>query len=216
LAESTHVVPTEVKDAELIAARRRQFTGVALGLFQAQGFSRTTVREIARAVGVSVGLLYLYFGSKEDILALACHEFVERFTAAATATADTSASPARQLEQAFSLLIEVADQESNLHLVVYREMPNLPRTVRRFITQQELDLVTHFKTILDRGVAEGCFRPHDTRLRAHSLVMLGHMWALKRWALRGTVTTAEYTKEQIDHCLHGIAAAPAANETAEV
>lgn len=200
--------PSEVKDEQLIAERRRQFVAVALELFRANGYSRTTVREIARGVGVSVGLLYLYFRSKEDILSLACRQFVQRFTAATTATASAGNRPADRLCQAFALLVDAVDQSSDLHLVVYREMPNLPRDARRFITQAELDLVTDFQSILDDGVAQGVFQSHDTRLRAHSLVMLGHMWALKRWALRDVMTARQFAGEQVDHCLRGIAVAP--------
>lgn len=39
----------------------------ALRLFTRQGFHGTTVREIAQAAGVSMGKLYLYYPTKEDI-----------------------------------------------------------------------------------------------------------------------------------------------------
>lgn len=211
-----HHLLSEVKDVRLIAERRRLFIDVALALFRAKGYRGTTVREIARAAGVSVGLLYLYFRSKEDILAVACQEFVERFIAAATAVTDTSTDPCERLRRDFALLVDVVDMASDLHILVYREMPNLPRETRRFITQQELTLVSRFQAVLDEGVAHGCFRPHNTRLRAHSLVMLGHMWALKRWALRSVMTAQQYAAEQIDICLRGIAAGDFRHSTERV
>ena len=41
-------------------------------LFKEKGFHRTTTREIARHAGFSIGTLYEYIRTKEDILYLVC------------------------------------------------------------------------------------------------------------------------------------------------
>ncbi len=40
----------------------------ALSLFAEQGYDRTSIRQIAERAGVSLGLLYNYYKSKEDLL----------------------------------------------------------------------------------------------------------------------------------------------------
>ncbi len=40
----------------------------ALGLFSTQGFAQTSIRKIAKEAGISLGLLYNYFPSKEALL----------------------------------------------------------------------------------------------------------------------------------------------------
>ena len=186
---------------------RARIQQVAVELFTEHGYEGTSLREIAERLDVTKAALYYHFRSKEDILSLACREFVQRFTATTTAAVATGSHPTDRLRQAFTLLVDAVEQSSDLHLVVYREMPNLPAEARRFITLEELDLVTHFQAILDDGAARGVLRAHNTRLQAHSLVMLGHMWALKRWALRDTLTAEQFANEQIDRCLQGILAA---------
>lgn len=47
-------------------------------LFTRQGFHGTTVREIARAAGVSMGKLYLYYPTKEDIFIDLVHQMGQR------------------------------------------------------------------------------------------------------------------------------------------
>ncbi|MEK6194640.1 MAG: TetR/AcrR family transcriptional regulator, partial [Deltaproteobacteria bacterium] len=74
-------VPTQVKNPDLVERRRQQIVEAAAKLFIAQGFHKTTTRQIARAAGFSIGSLYEYVASKEDVLYLVCesiHLEVER------------------------------------------------------------------------------------------------------------------------------------------
>ena len=50
------------------AVRREQILSTALRLFCEHGYAGTSTREIARAVGVTEGLLFHYFPSKEQLL----------------------------------------------------------------------------------------------------------------------------------------------------
>ena len=44
----------------------------AVKLFKEKGFHRTTTREIAKEAGFSIGTLYEYIRTKEDVLYLVC------------------------------------------------------------------------------------------------------------------------------------------------
>jgi AcrR family transcriptional regulator len=50
-----------------VAKNKLKIERAALHLFTRQGFHGTTVRDIAKAAGVSMGKLYLYYPTKEDI-----------------------------------------------------------------------------------------------------------------------------------------------------
>lgn len=50
-----------------VAKNKLKIERAALRLFTRQGFHGTTVRDIAKAAGVSMGKLYLYYPTKEDI-----------------------------------------------------------------------------------------------------------------------------------------------------
>ena len=52
---------------DTVAKNRRKIERAAQKLFTRQGFHGTTVREIAHQAGVSMGKLYLYYPTKEDI-----------------------------------------------------------------------------------------------------------------------------------------------------
>ncbi len=49
------------------AARREQILQAAWSLFAKRGYRGTSVRDIARAIGVNEGLLYHYFASKSEL-----------------------------------------------------------------------------------------------------------------------------------------------------
>jgi AcrR family transcriptional regulator len=50
------------------AAARQRLYETAIGLMAKQGYESTTLRDVAKAAGVSVGLLYRYFPSKRAII----------------------------------------------------------------------------------------------------------------------------------------------------
>jgi len=52
---------------DTVAKNRRKIERAALKLFTRHGFHGTTVREIAQAAGISMGNLYIYYKTKEDI-----------------------------------------------------------------------------------------------------------------------------------------------------
>src|SRR5690349_10085106 len=70
-------------------ARREHILDAALACFVRGGFHATTMQMICREAGVSPGALYVYFDSKEALIAGLCErdraEFAERFAALATA-----------------------------------------------------------------------------------------------------------------------------------
>ena len=47
--------------------RRTQILGTALDLFIRKGYTATKISDISQAVGMSVGLLFHYFSSKENL-----------------------------------------------------------------------------------------------------------------------------------------------------
>ena len=60
------------------AARQRLYT-TALGLIADRGYQSTTLRDIARKAGVSVGLLYRYFPSKQAVVISLYDELSQSF-----------------------------------------------------------------------------------------------------------------------------------------
>ncbi len=54
--------------------RREQIIDAAMRVFAQKGFARATNRDVAREAGITTGLIYYYFASKEDLLKAALEE----------------------------------------------------------------------------------------------------------------------------------------------
>src|SRR5262245_22564005 len=61
--------------AALVAERREQILDAALRLWTRKGFDATTVDDLAREAGVAKGTVYLYFATKEALLAAAARRW---------------------------------------------------------------------------------------------------------------------------------------------
>src|SRR5215471_9375496 len=53
---------------KVVEDRREQIIDTALRVFAEKGFTRATNRDIAHEAGITTGLIYYYFQSKEDLL----------------------------------------------------------------------------------------------------------------------------------------------------
>lgn len=62
---------------------KRKIFDSALELFESQGYFATTVEQITEAAGVSKGLVYNYFSSKEELLVALIEDATERMAAVA-------------------------------------------------------------------------------------------------------------------------------------
>jgi AcrR family transcriptional regulator len=203
-ADGLGTLASDVKDQALVERRRAQLIHASIRLFARHGYHPTSVRDIARAVGVSVGSVYTYFPSKEDILEFACGHMAVEFAARFEGfhAAEHEGSTLVRLRRAFGMLVEMVEAQSDLHLVVYRESSTLAPRARRRITDFELMIREVFTALLQEGIAAGQVRPHDVALRAQTAVFLAHMWALKRWWLGAYMSLERYADEQF-HLLVG-------------
>ena len=200
-------IPTLVKDPGLVEKRRRQIVDAAVRLFIDKGFHKTTTREIARVSGLSIGSLYEYIQSKEDVLYLVC----ETIHAAVRERLEKNIQPQgngrSRLEQAISEYFQVCDEMADMILLIYQETNSLPPDSLRYVLQDEERITRIFRDILEQGVESGTLQIRDGKtltIIAHTIAVLGHMWTFRRWSLHRNFTLGEYTKTQTEMILNFI------------
>ena len=76
---------TKAAEVADIAKGGDRLIKVAMALFAERGFDGVTVRDIATAAGVSVGLMNHHFGSKEGLRTAVDRYFLSQFEEALTA-----------------------------------------------------------------------------------------------------------------------------------
>ena len=81
---------TTRQNAQIRAETRATILESAMRLFAQKGYANTTTRSIATAAGLSVGLMYHYFDSKEKLLHAVFDYVMARIDEAITAVVQTS------------------------------------------------------------------------------------------------------------------------------
>lgn len=203
--EKKHEVKTSVKDESLIEKRRDQMIRAAVTLFKEKGFHRATTREIAKEAGFSIGTLYEYIRTKEDVLYLVCdsiynevHNRLSQITLEDGTTED--------LKTAIRHYYEVIDDMSDEFVVMYQESKSLPKGALEYVLTKELEMVDIFHKIITGCIQAGELEltGAQAHLYAHTLVVQGQMWAFRRWALRKEYTIEQFTDLQIQLLLDGM------------
>lgn len=182
----TRDVPTQIKNPDLVEKRRRQIVEAAAKLFIAQGFHKTTTRQIARAAGFSIGSLYEYVTSKEDVLYLVCESIhVEVEKGVANAMQRTGGGKA-VLAEVIREYFLVCHRMSDFILLIYQETRSLPGVWRKRVLENELRITGILVRVLADLVASGKISGLDDEaieVMAHNISVLGHMWTFRRWFL---------------------------------
>lgn len=187
-----------VKNLQLVEKRRQQIIRGACDLFVRKGFHKTTTREIARQCGLSIGTMYEYIQSKEDVLYLVCDhihsELESRLKAALAETGTGREGLTKAIAQHFRVMAEMSDDV----LLIYQETKSLSREAMSYVLRKEEEITFLFEGILQRGIGDGTLTldPSMVRLMAHNIMVLGQMWTFRRWALKRHYTLEEYTRHQ--------------------
>lgn len=196
--EQRKSIPSMVKDPKLIEKRREQIIEAAVELFVSKGFHKTTTREISRASGFSIGTLYEYIESKEDVLYLVCDAIHAGVEKGLQEVLVNGVNGAVMLKAAIEGFLHVMDQMQDRVLLIYQEIKSLPHDMMKYVLAKEEEITGFFEEILDRGRLDGSLRidEHSIKLMAHNIVVLGEMWTFRRWSLRKHYTLEEYIEMQ--------------------
>jgi AcrR family transcriptional regulator len=188
-------IPTQVKNQALVAQRRRQIVDASVNLFIDNGFHKTTTRQIAGASGISIGSLYEYIATKEDVLYLVCdaiHAEIERGVAEALNRAQNGKNPLAEVIREYFM---VCHRMNDHILLIYQETQSLPAKWQRVVLENEIRITGIFTGVLATLMESGeipRIPPRRLDLVAHNISVLGHMWTFRRWFLANHYSIDEY------------------------
>ncbi|MDN5794897.1 MAG: TetR/AcrR family transcriptional regulator [Intrasporangium sp.] len=191
--------------ADRVARRRAEILRAAVQLFQEDGYHATTTHAVAERAGISVGLIYQYFGNKEDLLRAAIvdilGEFRDRIPAAMSQAGD---DPEARIRRGFRTLVEVIDGKPEATVLSYRESMTLAREGRDELKRLEVETAEPFRQAIEDGISSDDFRAVDADLVVHNLLLVAHGWALKRWRLSGWLDLDAYVERELDLLLRAL------------
>ncbi len=199
-------VHASVKDERLIEKRRDQMIKGAVSLFKEKGFHRTTTREIAKEAGFSIGTLYEYIRTKEDVLYLVCDRIYDQVGERLQQELDMKRGNLESLKSAIRYYFRVMDEMQDEVLVMYQEAKSLSKDALPYVLNKELAMVAMFEQVI-----RNCMTAEDIEMKeqqiqlvAHNIFVQGQMWGFRRWVLHRHFELDTYIEGQIELLVHGI------------
>ena len=172
--------------------RPQEITEAALAAFSEKGYAATRVEEVAKRAGVSKGLLYLYFKTKEELFKAVIRSFViPRIETMAEGIAESDMSAEEILRgplagfmkslpgSPVSVVVRLMISEGSKH-------PDLVRFYWDNVASRGIDTL---QAIVDRGVKSGEFRRTAVTDMPHLLILP---------ALFSVIFTIVFGKQSID------------------
>lgn len=199
-------VHASVKDESLVNKRRNQMIKGAVTLFKQKGFHRTTTREIAKAAGFSIGTLYEYIRTKEDVLYLVCDSIYDQVRERLQKDLDTKQGTLESLKRGIANYFRVMDEMQDEVLVMYQEAKSLSKDALPYVLKKEIEMVGMFEDVINRCVENGelVLAKQQVQMIAHNIFVQGQMWGFRRWALQKIYSLEEYIELQTELLFKGI------------
>ncbi len=181
--QTPHAPKEPVQRQRRKETRPQELLDAALALFVEKGFAAARAEEVAQRAGVSKGLLYLYYPSKEELFkAVVRHNLSSLIAEGMEVLAQFEGSTSELLQFLMTTWWERVGNTpaAGIHKIVLSEVRNFPELAQFYSDEvvQPADLL--FSSAVQRGIDSGEFRPMPVHEVAHALIAPMIFMALHR------------------------------------
>jgi AcrR family transcriptional regulator len=197
----------EAVRAARASSRRRQLLDAAVKVMGQKGFHQMSMQDLAAEANVSVGLIYKYFGGKEDLLLATIVRIQDAFRDQLAPVMEAAGKDAKaQLAAGIRRYIEIVDENLDAVVLTYRESRTLDAAGRAQIKELEIATAAPLRSAIEAGIADGTFHDVDVDLVVFDIMLLAHGWALKHWHFGPNYSLDDYIRLQTRHVLGSLSA----------
>lgn len=172
-----------IKDAGLVAERRKLIAEAAIRTFARKGFAAATTRDIGLQAKLSQGTLYNYVRSKTDILFLVCDSALSDYHDAVAAAIAGITDPRQRLLRAIRAVVRAQYDHRTSIALVLREAHLLDAASRRKLERRIDVFLDEITAIVAAGTDRRKHRA-SARLLAETVTYLPTIFAMRAWRLR--------------------------------
>jgi AcrR family transcriptional regulator len=168
------------KTRKEVTPAREAIIDAAVHLFSERGYSGTTMRDIAKAVGLLPGSLYTHIDSKETLLFEVVESGIEKFLRIEKLVEASSEPADIRLLSAIKAHIEVAAENPERMLIVFHQWRFLSEPNRLQAVNMRRRYAQAFMNIVADGIKSGLFRPNlDVKIAVFTI--LGALNWIPEW-----------------------------------
>ena len=177
--EKSHSI--KIKKEGLAVKNLMNIYNAALKLSSEKGFSAMSLRDLCRETGLSMGALYSYFSTKEDLLNIIQEQgqqFIAGIMKKYINEADTAEEKLRAAIRVHLYLSEIMPQ---WFIFFFMEARYMVKSEQKKAIASELATEQIFIDILEEGNQQEIFSIDDVKMTASVIKPMLQDWYLKRW-----------------------------------
>jgi AcrR family transcriptional regulator len=171
----------KIKKEETAVKNLVTIVNTTLKLSYKKGFDAMSLRDLSGESGLSMGALYSYFGSKEDLLSMIQNHgqlAVERIL---RDHIDRGSGPREKLRSAISTHLYLSEMMKSWFYFFFMETKNLNKKYRKISVESELMTERVITDILEEGVRGKIFTVDNIQLTGSIIKAMMQDWYLKQW-----------------------------------
>jgi AcrR family transcriptional regulator len=195
-----------VEESTAKRSSRDAIFAATIQLFSERGYPSTSMRDIANAVGLLPGSLYVHISSKEQLLADIVETGIDRFLAACREALDSEApAPERFRALIHAHMGMVAEDPEHVRVALH-QWKHLTGTSRAEVMDKRREYEKLFQQLIADGVAGGQFSDSINQ-RIAVLTAIGTLnWTSEWFQADGPETADEVADDIADVLLSGLSA----------
>ena len=143
---------------ESVLSRKQQIETTATSLFKSKGFSATSMRDLANALGIEAASIYSHIKSKEEILRSLCFDMATEFRKSLEEVEKQNLPASEKLRKGIIGHIQVMAKDLTASAVFMNEHRHLSQPYLRDFLLLRINYINRFKNIIEQGTRSGEFK----------------------------------------------------------
>lgn len=188
-----------IKKEETAVKNLVTIVNTTLKLSYKKGFDAMSLRDLSRESGLSMGALYTYFGSKEELLGMIQYHGQVAVERILREHIDQDSEPWGKLQNAIRIHLYLSELMKSWFYFFFMETKNLNKKYRKISVESELMTERVITDILEEGVKRKVFGIDNILLTGSVIKAMMQDWYLKQWKyVQRNISVEEYAQLVID------------------
>jgi AcrR family transcriptional regulator len=189
----------KIKKEEVAVKNLATIVNTTLKLSYKKGFDAMSLRDLSRESGLSMGALYTYFSSKEELLSMIQYHGQVAVERILREHIEQDSDPLRKLRSAIRTHVYLSELMKSWFYFFFMETKNLNKKYRKISVVSELMTERVITDILEEGVKKKIFAVENVPLTGSVIKAMMQDWYLKQWKYaQRNILVNEYAQFVID------------------
>ena len=169
-----------VKKEDTVVKNLERIFSATLRISNRKGFQAMSMRDLSREANLSMGALYSYFASKEELVSMLQNQRRTVTKRILDERISQESRPSARLRAAILTHLYLSEAMQPWFFFSYMEAKNLSKKEQDLAVASELYTEKLLADILDQGQNQGAFELRDPQLTASVIKAMLQDWYLKR------------------------------------